>query len=63
MHLNCSLPPRLVLSGYLPSSMVVERFAAGTPEAENGRARLPDGVGLGIEVDEAALGERVARFE
>lgn len=63
MHLNCSLPPRLVLSGYLPSSMVVERFAAGTPEAENGRARLPAGVGLGIDVDEAALGEPVLRIE
>ncbi len=63
MHLNCSLPPKLVLSGYLPSSMVVERFASGTPEAENGRAKLPEGPGLGIEVDEAALGDPVARFE
>ena len=63
MHLNCSLPPRLVLSGYLPSAMVVERFAIGTPEPENGRARLPAGPGLGIEVDEAALGEPVLRVE
>jgi L-alanine-DL-glutamate epimerase-like enolase superfamily enzyme len=63
MHLNCSLPPKLVLSGYVPSSMVVERFAHGTPEAEQGRARLPAGAGLGIEVDESALGEPVLRVE
>jgi L-alanine-DL-glutamate epimerase-like enolase superfamily enzyme len=63
MHMNCSLPPKLVLSGYLPSSMVVERFATGTPTAEGGRARLPVGPGLGIEVDERALGEAVFRFE
>lgn len=63
MHLNCSLPPKLVLSGYLPSAMVVERFATGTPEAENGRARLPAGAGLGIDVDESALGERVLHVE
>ena len=63
MHLNCSLPPKLVLSGYLPSAMVVERFATGTPAAERGRARLPAGPGLGIEVDEAAVGEPVLRVE
>jgi len=63
MHLNCSLPPKLVLSGYLPSAMVVERFATGTPEAENGRARLPAGPGLGVDVDAAALGEPILRVE
>jgi L-alanine-DL-glutamate epimerase-like enolase superfamily enzyme len=63
MHLNCSLPPKLVLSGYLPSEMVVERFATGTPRAANGRARLPSGPGLGVDVDEAALGGAALRFE
>jgi L-alanine-DL-glutamate epimerase-like enolase superfamily enzyme len=43
--------------------MVVERIAAGTPTATGGRARLPSGPGLGIEVDESALGERVLRIE
>ena len=43
--------------------MVVERFATGTPAAERGRARLPAGPGLGIEVDEAAVGEPVLRVE
>jgi len=63
MHMNCSLPPKLVLSGYLPSEMVVERFATDTPRAENGRARLPSGPGLGVDVDEAALGDPVLHFE
>jgi L-alanine-DL-glutamate epimerase-like enolase superfamily enzyme len=63
MQLNCSLPPKLLLSGYLPSAMVVERFASGTPAAEHGRARLPTGPGLGIDVDEAALGEPVLHVE
>ena len=56
-HLSCSVPPRLLLSGFLVGEMVSERIAAGAPRAENGRARLPAGPGLGIEVDEAALGE------
>ena len=56
-QLAASIPPKLLLAGYLPSEMSAERFAAGTPVAERGRARLPGGPGLGIEVDEAALGE------
>ena len=56
-HLSCSVPPRLLLSGFLVGEMVSERIAAGAPRAENGRARLPVGPGLGIEVDEAALGD------
>jgi L-alanine-DL-glutamate epimerase-like enolase superfamily enzyme len=63
MHMNCSLPPQFLLSGYLPSSMVVERFATGTPTAANGRAQLPSRPGLGIEIDEAALGKPVLRVE
>lgn len=62
-HLACSTEPKLLLGGYLPSEMVVERIAAGTPTATGGRARLPSGPGLGIEVDESALGERVLRIE
>jgi cis-L-3-hydroxyproline dehydratase len=63
MHLACSTDPKLVLGGYLPSEMVVERIAVGTPAASNGSARLPSGAGLGIDVDESALGERLLRFE
>ena len=56
-HVAASIPPKLLLAGYLPSEMSAERFAAGTPAAARGTARLPEGPGLGIEVDEAALGE------
>jgi L-alanine-DL-glutamate epimerase-like enolase superfamily enzyme len=62
-HLACSIPPRLLLAGYLPSEMTAERVARGTPRAERGAARLPDGSGLGIEVDESAVGPPVMRIE
>jgi len=63
MHLGCSIDPKLVLGGYLPSEMVLQRIAAGTPAVSGGTARLPSGPGLGLEIDESALGERVLRFE
>jgi L-alanine-DL-glutamate epimerase-like enolase superfamily enzyme len=62
-HLSCSVPPRLLLNGFLAGEMVNERIAAGAPRAEQGVARLPPGPGLGVEVDEAALGEPVLRLE
>ena len=62
-HLTCSVSPRLLLAGYLPSEMVAERIASGTPVAAGGRTRLPTGAGLGIEVDESRLGEPVLRVQ
>jgi len=62
-HLACSVPPKLLLAGYLPGEMTAERIAAGTPAAAGGVARLPAGPGLGIDVDEAALGERLLRID
>jgi L-alanine-DL-glutamate epimerase-like enolase superfamily enzyme len=43
--------------------MVAERIATGAPRAEHGVARLPAGPGLGIEVDESALGSSVLSIE
>ena len=63
LHLACSVPPKLLLAGYLPSELNVERVATGTPVAASGHARLPQAAGLGVEVDESALGPRVARIE
>jgi cis-L-3-hydroxyproline dehydratase len=63
LHVSCSVEPRFLLGGYLPSEMVAERIARGTPAAEDGVARLPAGPGLGLEVEEAALGPRLARIE
>lgn len=63
LHLACSTEPKLLLGGYLPSDAVVERIATGTPVARKGTARLPASPGLGLEIDESALGERVLRVE
>jgi L-alanine-DL-glutamate epimerase-like enolase superfamily enzyme len=62
-HLAASIPAKLLLAGYLPSEMAAERFAAGTPAALGGRARLPQGAGLGIDVEEAALGDPLFTVE
>jgi cis-L-3-hydroxyproline dehydratase len=62
-HLAASVPPKLLMAGYLPSEMAAERIAVGTPAAAEGRARLPEAPGLGIEVDEDALGDALLRVE
>jgi len=46
----------LNLGAYPPSEMVVERIAAGAPAATGCTAWLPPGPGLGLEIDESALG-------
>jgi L-alanine-DL-glutamate epimerase-like enolase superfamily enzyme len=63
LHVACSTEPRFVLGGYLPSTMVAEQIARDAPRASGGVARLPAGPGLGIEVDEAALGAPLLRVE
>jgi L-alanine-DL-glutamate epimerase-like enolase superfamily enzyme len=62
-HLACSIPPKLLLGGHLPHEINAERIAVGTPAAVDGIARLPQGPGLGIEVDVDALGRPVLRAE
>ncbi len=62
-HLAASIPAKFLLAGYLPSEMAAERIASGTPAALDGRARLPQGPGLGIDVDDAALGEPLFTVE
>jgi len=62
-HLAASVPPRLLLAGYLPSEMTAERLAEGTPVARNGEADVPSAPGIGIDVDEAALGRPVLHVE
>jgi L-alanine-DL-glutamate epimerase-like enolase superfamily enzyme len=51
------------MNGFLAGEMVNERIAAGAPRAIAGIARLPEGPGLGVTVDEAALGEPLLVFE
>ena len=62
-QLAASIPPKLLLAGYLPSEMAAERIATGTPAALDGRALIPEAPGLGIDVDEGALGRRLLAFE
>jgi L-alanine-DL-glutamate epimerase-like enolase superfamily enzyme len=57
-HLAASTTPNLLLCGHLPGAMAVERIARG-PTVSNGRTRLLDGPGLGLEVDERMLREAV----
>jgi L-alanine-DL-glutamate epimerase-like enolase superfamily enzyme len=62
-HFAASIPPRLLLGGYLPGEMAAERIATGTPEPDGGTARVPAGPGLGVDVREDALGEHLQRVE
>jgi L-alanine-DL-glutamate epimerase-like enolase superfamily enzyme len=56
-HLSASTRPGFLLNGSLISRNVNERFAEGAPHVERGMGRVPTGPGLGIKVDEQALGE------
>jgi L-alanine-DL-glutamate epimerase-like enolase superfamily enzyme len=62
-HLSASIPPRLLMNGFLAGEMVNERIASGAPRAVDGHAQLPTGPGLGVAVDESALGPPVRTFE
>ena len=63
VHLSASVPQRLLLAGFLVGEMVNERIGHGAPRAVGGAARLPDAPGLGVDVDERALGPSVLRVE
>jgi L-alanine-DL-glutamate epimerase-like enolase superfamily enzyme len=61
-HLSASVPSRLLLNGFLAGEMVAERIAADAPRNEGGEARLPAGPGLGVTVEDDALGAPVAVY-
>jgi cis-L-3-hydroxyproline dehydratase len=54
-HLAASTRPVALLNGSLINGLINEHIAGG-PRAEQGLGRVPRGPGLGIEVDERALG-------
>jgi L-alanine-DL-glutamate epimerase-like enolase superfamily enzyme len=56
-HLVASTNPARVFSASVTNAYVVERIAEGAPRAERAHARIPDGPGLGIRVDESRLGQ------
>ena len=55
-HLAASTRPGHLLNGSLINVNVNEHLAEGAPRAERGRGAVPTGPGLGIRVDERALG-------
>ena len=58
-HLAASTPPQSLLNGMLINMMVNERIADGTPEPRDGWSEVSRRPGLGITVDEKALGDPV----
>jgi L-alanine-DL-glutamate epimerase-like enolase superfamily enzyme len=56
-HLAASTPPPSLLNGMLISMLVTERIAEGTPVPSRGWCEVSRRPGLGITVDEKALGE------
>ena len=57
LHLGASTDPGALLNVCDLSGYVAPRLAPGAPVRRNGRIAPPDGPGLGIEPDAAALGE------
>src|SRR5581483_12515626 len=55
-HLSASTRPGCLLNGSLINMIVNEQIAEGAPRPERGVGRAPRGAGLGISVDERALG-------
>jgi L-alanine-DL-glutamate epimerase-like enolase superfamily enzyme len=57
LHLAASTDPKRVLNTCDLSGYVGPRLAPDAPVRQNGRIAPPDGIGLGIEVDAATLGQ------
>jgi L-alanine-DL-glutamate epimerase-like enolase superfamily enzyme len=58
-HLAASTPSQSLLNGMLINMLVNERIAEGTPEPSGGWSEVSRRPGLGITVDERALGAPV----
>lgn len=56
-HLAASTPAKSLLNGMLINMLVNERIAEGTPEPKDGWTEVSRRPGLGITVDEKALGK------
>jgi len=55
-HLAASTPPETLVHASFMNDWVSDHIASHRPRSVGGRGRAPDGPGLGIEVDVAALG-------
>lgn len=61
-HLSASTPDRFFFNGFFTGSMVKERLTEWGCRISNGFGELPEGFGLGIEVDEGILGGSIASY-
>ena len=62
LHLAASTPAERRFDAFIPSGEVRERVASVPLVPQRGRARTPQGPGLGVEVDIQSLGTPVAQF-
>lgn len=62
-HLMANTDPSRSLHSYMPNTAIREKIASGAPSVTAGSASVPLGPGLGIDVDESALGERVIEIQ
>ncbi|WP_344093447.1 enolase C-terminal domain-like protein [Nocardiopsis composta] len=60
VHLGATVPPRTLRHVLNCEDMVTLKTARFDAPTEDGRVLPPDAPGLGIEVDESALGEPIA---
>jgi cis-L-3-hydroxyproline dehydratase len=58
-HVSASTPAALRMHAYPFHELVESPLATGMPAVHAGRLELPDGPGLGVEPDLAALGEPI----
>jgi cis-L-3-hydroxyproline dehydratase len=63
VHLASSIPADRLFDTFMPSGEVREHVAVEPLVPIGGHARVPQGPGLGVEVDLAQLGQPVGRFQ
>ena len=61
-HLSASTPERFFMNGFFTGSMVKERLTEWGCKISNGLGELPQGLGLGISVDEEILRDPITSY-
>jgi cis-L-3-hydroxyproline dehydratase len=62
LHLAASMPADRRFDAFIPSGEVREHVGQAPIVPHNGRARVPPGPGLGVDIDAETLGPPVAQF-
>ncbi len=61
-HLAATSAPEALFAASFMNEWTLEHVAGDAPRSRRGRGSAPAGPGLGVEVDEGALGEPLARY-